>query len=371
MLARTRSAWCTITRLLRRGGSVSRLRTQVGDLALVNPVICGSGEHVMTAAGIRTALAAGAAGVVAKSLNESAIAARQLDIADYALIRPDNTLAEWGARETDLSLFCRSGLVQAAAEEWFALIGELDREAMAAERFVAASIIPAALDAAVELARRAGEAGIRVLELNIGSPQSLEAAPDTILLESDAARLKHVVGQVRAAFDGRLWVKLPGLGTNLAELAHAARQAGADAVGMVGRFMAMLPDVEMLAPVLGTSAGYSGGWALPITCRWLAMARQMAGRETPLIGTNGARSGLDVARFMLAGASAVELTSVVLQSGFSALTDIVAEFDAYLARKGLSATELVGRAAEALRTYQEQTLRPGLWRDFVPPGTLG
>ena len=342
----------------------------MGDLALVNPVICGSGEHVMTAAGIRAALAAGAAGVVAKSLNESELAARQLDISDYALIRPDNTRATWGAGEADVSLFCRSGLVQATAEEWFALIGALDREAAAADRFVAASIIPANLDAAVELARRVGEAGIRVLELNIGSPQSLEAAPGTILLESDEARLKHVVGRVRAAFDGRLWVKLPGLGTNLAELGRAAREAGADAVGMVGRFMAMLPDVETLAPVLGTSAGYSGGWALPITCRWLAMTRQAAGRETPLIGTNGARSGLDVARFVLAGASAAELTSIVLQSGFAALTGVIAELDAYLARQGLSATELVGRAADALRTYQQQEPRPGRWRDFVPPETL-
>jgi dihydroorotate dehydrogenase (NAD+) catalytic subunit len=349
---------------------MSRLRTQVGDLALVNPVICGSGEHVMTAAGIRAALAAGAAGVIAKSLNESPIAARQLDIADYALVRPDNTLAAWGTSEQNLSLFCRSGLAQTTAEEWFALVAALDREAMTTDRFVAASIIPAAIDVAVELADCAGKAGIRVLELNIGSPQSLEAAPGTILLESDEARLKHVVGRVRAAFGGRLWVKLPGLGTNLPELGRAAREAGADAVGMVGRFMAMLPDVETLAPVLGTSAGYSGGWALPITCRWLAMTRQVAGRAVPLIGTNGARSGLDVARFMLAGASAVELTSVVLQSGFAALGEIIAELDAYLARKRLNAAELVGHAADTLQTYQEQTPHPGRWRDFVPRETL-
>ena len=350
---------------------MSRLATRVGELALVNPVICGSGEHVMTASGIRAALAAGAAGVVAKSTNESALAARQLDIADYALVRPDNTAAGWHDGGADLSLFCRSGLTQASAEAWIATIGELDREAMADQRFVAASIIPAGLDAAVALARHAGEAGIRVLELNIGSPQSLEAAPGTILLESDEARLAHLVGRVRAAFDGQLWVKLPGLGTNLAELGKAARDAGADAVGMVGRFMAMLPDVETLAPVLGTSAGYSGGWALPITCRWLATARQVTGPATPLVGTNGARSGLDVARLMLAGASAAELTSVVLQSGFGALTHVIAELDAYLARKGLTATELVGRAADALQTYQQQPARPGRWRDFVPPETLG
>ena len=77
-----------------------------------------------------------------------------------------------------------------------------------------------------------------------------------------------------------------------------------------------------------------------------------------------------MARFLLAGASAAELTSVVLQSGFSALTEIIAELDGYLARKGLTATELVGRAADALQTYQQQVPQPGRWRGFVPPETL-
>ncbi len=349
---------------------MDRLGTSIGGLALANPVICGAGEHVMTAAGVRAALAAGAAGVIAKSINELASAARQLDIGDYVLVRPDNTTAAWSKAEPATSLLCRSGLAQVAPEEWFALLAELDREAMRADRFVAASIIPANLDAAVQLAGLAARAGIRVLELNVGSPQSLEAAPGTILLEADEDKLRHVVSRVRAAFSGHLWLKLPGLGANLVELAQAGRAAGADAVGMAGRFMAMLPDVETFAPVLGTSGGYSGGWALPITCRWLALTRRAVGRELPLIATNGARSGLDVARFLLAGASAVEMTSVVWQSGFPALARATEELGAYLERKELTAAALIGRAADALQTYQEQQPRPGRWRDFVPPETL-
>ncbi|MBO0711972.1 MAG: dihydroorotate dehydrogenase, partial [Acetobacteraceae bacterium] len=237
---------------------MSRQGIRIGSLALINPVIAGSGEHVMTPSGIRAALAAGAAGVVAKSVNESPVAADQLDIADYALVRPDNTVGVWGEGH-DHSLFCRSGLAQRPLDDWFAEIAMLDREAGCGGQFVAASIIPARLDAAVGLARQAGAASIRVLELNVGSPQALEAAPGTILLEGDAARLGRLVGDVRAAFGGQLWVKLPGLGTNLADLARAARAAGADAVVLCGRFMAMVPDVETLAPVMGSAGGYSGG----------------------------------------------------------------------------------------------------------------
>ena len=57
-----------------------RLATTIGGLRLRNPVICASGEPVMTEAGIRAALAAGVAGVIAKSVNERPDAARQLDM---------------------------------------------------------------------------------------------------------------------------------------------------------------------------------------------------------------------------------------------------------------------------------------------------
>jgi dihydroorotate dehydrogenase (NAD+) catalytic subunit len=54
------------------------LRIQLGGLALKNPLICGAGEHVMDEAGIRAALDAGVAAVVAKSANESEAARKQL-----------------------------------------------------------------------------------------------------------------------------------------------------------------------------------------------------------------------------------------------------------------------------------------------------
>ena len=56
--------------------------------------------------------------------------------------------------------------------------------------------------------------------------------------------------------------------------------------------------------------------------------RSAAGRWAPrphLLGTNGVRTGADVARMALAGASAIEATSVVMEQGFGALARIVAE----------------------------------------------
>ncbi len=348
----------------------NRLTIAVGGLALPNPIICGSGEAVMTEAGIRAALDAGAAGVVAKSVNESAAAARQLDHADYSALGADGAPVPWRGDDLASSLFNRSGLAGHDPDAWFATIAGLDRRVRDGGRFVAASIILGEPDASIDLARRAVARGVRVIELNVGAPHASEARPGAVTAETDPQRLTRIVTAVRDASAGAtLWVKLTGLSEHIVALAVAAKAGGADAVGLIGRFMAMVPDLDTLEPVLGTSAAYGGRWALPITCRWLALTRRGVGAAFPLVGTNGARTGRDVARMVLAGASAVEMTSAVMQGGFAALGHARDELASWLVAKDLMLCDVVGRAADALGGYTEQPARPGRWRDFVPDET--
>jgi dihydroorotate dehydrogenase (NAD+) catalytic subunit len=345
---------------------VTRLATSIGGFALVNPVICGSGEPVMTEAGIRAALRAGAAGVIAKSVNENPAGGRQLDKADY--VRLDACGVPTAGQ--GVSLFNRSGLSQLGIADWFSAIAAIDREAGSDGCFVAASIVYAGADGAVAIASQARAAGLRVFELNVGAPHASEAAPGAIVQETDPERLIELVRRVRAVTEGmQLWIKLTGLSSNLPALALAARAAGADAVCMMGRFMGLVPDLDTFAPVLGTSAAYGGGWALPIVCRFLALTRKAAG-GLPLIGTNGVRSGGDVVRMALCGASAVEVLSATMHEGFGALGRILLELGLFLERREMTFRELIGRTADGLTSYADQPEMPGRWRDFVPPETL-
>ena len=349
---------------------LSATSTVIGDLVCRSPVLCGSGEHVMTLDGVRAALAQGVGGVIAKSINESEAAARQIDRADYVRIDARLRQTGWASKATGTSLFCRSGLGGHDPAEWFAALAEIDREAARHDQFVAASIVLGDANAAVELCTAADTAGLRVLELNLGAPHGSEARLGSIVIETDPARAAAIVERARAAFSGQLWIKLTGLSSDLVPLAIASRRAGADAVGLMGRFMGMLPDLDTLRPVLNTPAAYGGNWALPITCRWLALARR-ADRAMPLIGTNGARDGLDVARMMLAGAFAVQMTSAVIEHGFGALGEAVATLERWLAERGLTAAEIVGVAADALQSYGDQPEQPEHWRSFVPAETNG
>jgi len=346
---------------------VTRLATSVGAFPLVNPVICGSGEPVMTEAGIRAALQAGAAGVIAKSVNEHPAGGRQLDRADYVRLDPNGV----PTAGQGVSLFNRSGLSQRGSADWFAAIAAIDREVRHDGQFVAASIVYAGADGAVAIGEQARDAGLRVFELNVGAPHAAEAAPGAIVQETDPDRLTDLVGRVRAATAGmQLWVKLTGLSANLPALALAAKRGGADAVCMMGRFMGLVPDLTSFAPVLGTAAAYGGGWALPIVCRFLAQTRKAAGPDFPLIGTNGVRSGDDVVRMALCGARAVEVLSVTMHEGFGALTRMIQLLDSFLARRELAFCDLIGRTADAIASYADQPETPDRWRDFVPQETL-
>ena len=93
----------------------------------------------------------------------------------------------------------------------------------------------------------------------------------------------------------------------------------------------------------------------------------LLGPGAPLIGINGAQDGLDVARMMLAGASAVGIASAVMLRGYGAITEAVDQLGRYLSAKGVTATEIVGRAADRRRGFADMPLRTNHWRDFIPP----
>ncbi len=326
------------------------LSVTVAGLPLKNPIVAGSGEATMTMEGLRAAVDAGAGAVVAKSTNESQRARRQLEVAEYLLLDPEWRVLPWGHAPRSASLLCRSGLVGEPFDRWLEILTAADAYAADQDAYVVASLIVADLEEAKRSARQIERAGLRWLELNVGPPYRGEAPVDAIRSEVEAAGVTEVVDAVRREVDLPLTVKLSGHGDPL-DAAAAARRAGADAVCLAGRFAAFLPDLATRRPHLGTYGAIGGAWALPVTLRWVAKARSALGPTYPLIGTNGARDGYDVARFMLAGASAVQLTSAVITEGPTVLTRAVGELDGYMDEQGVTAAQLIGEAADNVQSF--------------------
>jgi dihydroorotate dehydrogenase len=306
----------------------------------------------MTKVGIKAALDAGAGAVVAKSVNESPQAAQQLDTADYVLLDQHWNPVPWDAADRYASLFCRSGLAQTPLQEWVRLLAEMDAYARTKDAYVVGSITVADPGPAAKIAAAMEEAGLRWIELNLSAPHGREAARGAIQQITDAEIIDEYVRQVRQAIRVPLAVKLTAQTADLLALANQAVQAGADMLVMIGRVQGFLPNVETQQPVLGSWGAIGGHWALPTSLYWVSKCWKTVLQTVPIIGTNGARSADDVIRFLLSGARAVELASIVLSHGPRVFEEMLTGLQDYGIRKGLPRiTDLVGKAADAAAPY--------------------
>ena len=347
---------------------MANLVTKIGRTELRNPLIGGPADHFIDAEGVRRAIATGVGAVVLKSVNETQNAKDQLQSAEYLALDEHWRPVPWGpGAPCATTIANRTGLGPASFAEWLDGAIRLDREARAHDTVAVASVILADMDHTLAMARQIEQAGLRVLELNIGTPYAREAKQNTVTTELNPARVEEIVATVRKAVALPIWVKTTGQSERVPELADAAFRGGADAVIMAGRLLGLIPDVDTMKPMLDTALGIGGYWNLPMTCYWLALSRTRLGAGKPLIGINGAQSGLDVARMMLAGASAVQIASAVQLRGYSVLSDALAEFTRYLDEKSVSAADLIGRAADARKSFADMPPRPGNWRNYLPP----
>lgn len=331
------------------------LTTSLGKLSLKNPLICASSEFTMTAAGMKAAIDAGAGAVIAKSVNESPAAARQLDTAEYVLLDENWHVIPWESSPPEnASLFCRSGLAKTPLKEWLKILAELDTYARERNSYVVGSITVAEPGPAAEIATKMEAAGLRWIELNLSAPHGREAASGAVRQITGADIVTDYVSQVRKATSLPLAVKLTAQTEDVLPLARRALESGADMLVMIGRFPGFIPHIESQVPVLGSWAAIGGHWSLPTSLYWVSKCWRTLPHNIPLIGTNGARNGEDVIRFILSGASAVEFASLLLMRGPVVFREMLDFLNNYGARKNLGRiSDILGKAADATAIYGE------------------
>jgi dihydropyrimidine dehydrogenase (NAD+) subunit PreA/dihydroorotate dehydrogenase (NAD+) catalytic subunit len=329
------------------------LSIEIRKIQLKNPLICASSEITMTREGIRAAIDAGAAAVIAKSVNELPAAAAQLAKADYVLLDDDFRIIPWTSpQRLNASLFCRSGLAQTPMNEYLPMLADLDRYAQTKQSYVVGSITVAAAEPAAEIAAQMQQAGLRWIELNLGAPHGRESGAVSQITARNAVR--DYVRTVRRAVSVPLAVKLTAQADDPLSLAAIAIEEGADMIVLAGRVQGFMPDIETHEPILGSWGAIGGHWALPASLYWVSKVWRNVSQDIPIIGTNGARSGDDVVRFLLSGARAVELASAAITNGPGIFSAILAELNSYCERKQIARlAELVGKAADAALTYDQ------------------
>ena len=209
---------------------------------------------------------------------------------------------------------------------------------LACDTVILANIAGATPEECAEVAAKLDKTAVHMIELNISCPNVRQGGA---AFGTSCTAAAQVTKAVRQATKKPLCVKLSPNVTSITEIAKAVEAEGADALSLINTLLGMRIDLRTRRPVLRNNVGgLSGPAVFPVAVR---MVWQVANAvKLPVIGMGGIMSGEDAAEMMMAGASAVQVGTAVVQDPYAPLR-IIDELDAWLDQNGAdSAAELTG-----------------------------
>ena len=185
--------------------------------------------------------------------------------------------------------------------------------------------------------------GVSALEMNISCPNIKEGG---VVFASDVKVTEAVVAACRKNTRKPLIVKLSPNVTDITEFARASEGAGADALSVINTLVGMAIDIKQRRPVLSNvTGGLSGPAIKPVALRMVWQCYKAV--KLPIFGIGGVASVEDVAEFIMAGATAVQVGTMNFVEP-SACRDLANALPDLLERLGAkSISELIGAAHEA------------------------
>ena len=179
---------------------------------------------------------------------------------------------------------------------------------------------------------------IGLLEVNVSCPNvhgggiSFGTSPEA------AAEVTAAVKQVTAK---PVYIKLTPNVTDIASIAKACEEAGADGISLINTLLGMRIDLKTRKPVIANKmGGFSGPAVFPVALRMVWQVYEAV--KIPIMGMGGVSCAADVIEMMLAGATAVQIGAANLVDPY-VCRDIVRDLPEVMQQYGItSLKEIIG-----------------------------
>ena len=159
------------------------------------------------------------------------------------------------------------------------------------------------IDEYVELCKILNTLDIDGVELNLSCPN---VKAGCMAFGNSYDGVYQATSAVRKVLDKPLIVKLTPNVTDIASIAKAVEDAGADGVSLINTLLGMKIDIDKRKPVLANNTGGLSGPAIrPVAVRMVYQVAKAV--NIPVLGMGGIVSGEDAIEFMIAGANAVSI----------------------------------------------------------------
>jgi dihydroorotate dehydrogenase (NAD+) catalytic subunit len=297
------------------------LGTEVAGVKLRNPTILASGFLDETGGSMLRVFNAGAGAVVTKSIGPDP---REGNLNPTVVELEVGLLNAVGLPNPGIVAYEHE--VQEAKSGGAAVIGSVYGKD--AEEFAA-------------VAKRMASYGVLAVELNLSCPHVKG-------LGTEIAQVPEAVEDVTRAVKRVVQVPvIPKLSPNVADIgafAEAAVRGGADAITAINtvKAMAIAPDLKM--PILKNAYGGLSGPAIkPVGLRCVYEIFERV--KVPIIGVGGIRTGADAVEYLMAGASAVQIGTAILDRGPEVFAHVCRELSEWMDANGYARVrDLVGAA---------------------------
>ncbi len=291
------------------------LRTKYMGLELKNPIVPSASPLSEKAENIKRMEDAGAGAVVMFSVFEEQIE-REAWLVESRLTAGTESFAE------ALSYFPSADQYRVQPDRYLDIVG---RAASSVKIPVIGSLNGISHEGWVEYARKIQQAGAAALELNVyyipTDPDQSGSAVEQMYLD--------VLRAVKSVVTIPVAVKLSPFFSSMANMARKLENAGADALVLFNRFYQ--PDFDLDALAVTSSLNLSTPEEMRLPLRWLAI---LFGRvRCSLAATTGVHSGTDAAKYLLAGADIVQVTSVLLKKGAGHISALLRELEKWMESK--------------------------------------
>lgn len=294
------------------------LRTTFLGLPLRNPLMVASGPASHDVNQIAAAEEQGAGAVVLKTAcSDKYEHMRYWPRPRYKLLDWDKQIA---GRSRHFTLYSYEQGYSGTLADYWAFVRACKENAKIP---IIGSIFADVAEDWADLAVRVEQSGADAIELDISSPHR----PGTLDFEHTFIA---AIRDVRKAVKFPVIVKLAA-GPDVLQQAVSAQECGADAVTLCNRIRGFDVDIESRRPILhGNFAGVGGPWAKYYTFRHVAEAAQHV--KIPISATGGVMTGEDVIKYILLGATTVQILSVIMVNGWESVSKISEEIESYCKR---------------------------------------
>lgn len=295
---------------------MASLSTRYMGLPLKSPVVVGACSLSGKIDNIRRIEAAGAGALVIKSIFEEQILH---DIKDF-----DDMLSK-GSESFAESLNFFPTVQHAGAREHLMWV---EKSRKAVDMPLVGSINAVTPGNWVEYARQLVETGVDALELNV---YAVEANLDRTSHEIEQ-QLYDTFQAVKSVSRIPVSVKLSPFYSSIGNVVKELEARGAASVVLFNRFLQ--PDIDIDTESSKCEMTMSSPQEMRLPLRWVAL---LHGNVSIDIAANtGVSDSADIVKYLLAGATVVQVASVLYKQGIAVISDLNAGIEAWMDRKGYS-----------------------------------